>query len=84
MINHSVSLEPHLIASARFFLFNLSVFANENLKSLFGSLNVLSFLHGLNLSRTLSRHLDVQLSEAANQMGHHTFSSPMRHPDLSS
>lgn len=83
MINHSLSLEPHLIASARFFLFNLSVFANENLKSLFGSLNVLSFLHGLNLSRTLSAPGCPAL-EAANQMGHHSSLIPLRHHDLSS
>lgn len=76
MINHSLSLEPHLLPVLDFFLFNLSVFANENLKSLFGSLNVLSFLHGLNLTRTLSQHLDVQLSKQPIRWDITVLSSP--------
>lgn len=83
MINHSVTLEPHLIASARFFLFNLSVFANENLKSLFGSLNVLSFLHGLN-SPGLTQHLDIQLSEQPIRWEITLLSSSLRHRGLGS
>lgn len=83
MINHSLSLEPHLLPVLDFFLFNLSVFANENLKSLFGSLNVLSFLHGLNLTRTLSAPGCPAL-KAANQMGHHSSLIPLKLHDLSS
>lgn len=72
MINHSISLEPHLIASARFFLFNLSVFANENLKKLIWKLKCFTFSPWTKPLQNALSARGCPALEAANQMGHHS------------